>query len=114
MQIVCDNVSEFMEWFRYREIGPLIGQMREKFSQISRNELEKFFVGPRKDASCKDVMVPMVNRLVNKLLHCVIKNVNTVAKEHGSTKAAELFDSIVQQSEEITSETGKKRDESEV
>ncbi len=107
MQIVYENVSEFMEWFRSREIGPLIGQMREKFLQIGQNELEKFFVGSRKDASCKDVMVPMVNRLVNKLLHCVIKNVNTVAKEHGSAKAAKLIDSIVQQAEETSREANK-------
>jgi len=33
----------------------------------------------------------MVNRVVNKLLHCVIKNVNTIAKENGATEAARLL-----------------------
>jgi glutamyl-tRNA reductase len=53
----------------------------------------------------------MVHRIVNKLLHCVIKNVNSVAKEHGPTEAAKLVDTIVQQAEEITAEVnGKVKD----
>jgi hypothetical protein len=52
----------------------------------------------------------MVNRVVNKLLHCVIKNVNLVAKENGATEAAKLVDSIVRQAEEIMSEPGGKED----
>ena len=43
----------------------------------------------------------MVNRIVNKLLHCVIKNVNVVAKKHGPAEAAKLVDSIVRQAQEI-------------
>ena len=46
----------------------------------------------------------MVNRVVNKLLHCVIKNVNVVAKEDGATEAAKLVDTIVRQAEEIISD----------
>jgi glutamyl-tRNA reductase len=55
-------------------------------------------------------MEDMVNRVVNKLLHCVIKNVNLVAKENGATEAAKLVDSIVRQAEEIMSEPGSKED----
>jgi len=101
MQVICENVTEFMDWFRAREIGPLIGQMKEKFARISQNELERFFVGARQEASCRKVMEVMVNRIVNKLLHCVIKNVNVVAKKHGPAEAAKLVDSIVRQAEEI-------------
>lgn len=108
MQIVYENVAEFIDWFGAMDIGPLIGQMREKFAQISSNELEKFFVGTREDASCKEVMESMVKRIVNKLLHCVIKNVNTVAKEHGPAEAAKLADSFVQQADEISSEPSEK------
>jgi glutamyl-tRNA reductase len=84
--------------------------MKEKFAQIGKNEMERFFVGSREDASCKDVMELMVNRVVNKLLHCVIKNVNTIAKENGATEAARFVDSIVQQAEKITSELNNKED----
>jgi glutamyl-tRNA reductase len=103
-EIVLENVTEFMEWFGAKDIGPLIGRMKEQFAQIGKNEMERFFVGVREEASCKEVMEEMVNRVVNKLLHCVIKNVNVVAKENGATEAAKLLDSIVRQAEEITSD----------
>ncbi len=104
MEIVLENVTEFLEWFGAKDIGPLIGRMKEQFAQIGKNEMERFFVGCRQDASCKEVMEAMVNRVVNKLLHCVIKNVNAVAKENGATEAARLVAHIVRQAEEITSE----------
>ncbi len=104
MQIIYENVIEFMDWFKVRDIGPLIGQMREKFAEISQSELKRFFVGARHEASCKEVMEAMVNRIVNKLLHCVIKNVNVVAKKHGPAEAAKLAESIVRQAEEISDE----------
>jgi glutamyl-tRNA reductase len=110
MQIVHESVAGFMNWFGARDIGPLIGQMKKQFSQISQNEMEKFFVGTRQEASCKEVMEVMVKRIVNKLLHCVIKNVNIVAKEDGVAEAAKLVDSIVRQAEEISSESSKKED----
>ena len=110
MEIVLENVMDFTEWFGSRDIGPLIGQMKKQFKQIGDNEMERFFVGVRQDASCREVMEAMVNRVVNKLLHCVIKNVNLVARENGATEAAKLLDSIVRQAEEIMSEPGGKED----
>jgi glutamyl-tRNA reductase len=92
-----------MDWFKARDIGPLIGQMKEKFQQISQDELMRFFVGKRQDASCRDVMEPMVHRIVNRLLHCVIENINVVAKKQGPAEAAKLIESIVKQAEEIAS-----------
>ncbi|HUS72302.1 MAG TPA: glutamyl-tRNA reductase [Sedimentisphaerales bacterium] len=108
MQIIYENVTEFIDWFRARDIGPLIGQMKEKFDQISRDELERFFVGARQDASCREMMETMMKRVVNKLLHCVIKNVDVVAKKHGPAEAAKLVDSIVRQAEEISAEPNNK------
>ena len=51
----------------------------------------------------------MVNRLVNRLVHCVIKNVNAVAKEQGPAEAARLVNSIVRQAEEISAEPNNKK-----
>ncbi len=107
MEIIEENITEFMDWFGARDIGPLIGQMKEKFARISRSELERFFVGARKDADCREVLETMVNRVVNKLLHCVIENIDTVAKESGTAEAARLADSIVRRAEEISSSTGR-------
>ncbi len=102
-EIVLEHVTEFMDWYGAKDIGPLIGQMKEQFAQIGKNEMDRFFVGVREEASCKEVMEEMVNRVVNKLLHCVIKNVNNVARENGPTEAAKLVDTIVRQAEEIAS-----------
>jgi len=111
MEIIFENVTDFMDWFGARDIGPLIGQMKEQFVRISQNELEQFFVGTRQEASCRQVMEAMVNRIVNKLLHCVIKNIDNTAKENGATEAAKLVDSIVRQAEKISSEPESKEDE---
>jgi glutamyl-tRNA reductase len=112
-RIVLEHVTEFMEWYGAKDIGPLIGQMKQQFAQISRNEMDRFFVGVREEASCKEVLEEMVNRIVNKLLHCVIKNVDAVAKENGATEAAKLVDTIVRQAEEIASEpNGQENDKS--
>lgn len=109
-EIIEQSVAEFMDWFGARDIGPLIGQLKEKFARISQNELERFFVGVRKDADCKKALETMVSRVVNKLLHCVIKDIDTVAKEKGTAEAAKLVDSIVQRAEEIASESESKED----
>ena len=45
LEIVYAGAGEFMDWFHAKDIGPLIGRMKEEFQQISRKELERFFVG---------------------------------------------------------------------
>jgi glutamyl-tRNA reductase len=110
MEIILENVTDFTDWFVSKDIGPLIGRMKKQFKQIGENEMEQFFVGVRQEASCREVMEAMVNRIVNKLLHCVIKNVNNVARENGATEAAKLVDSIVKQAEEIMSAPSDKED----
>lgn len=110
MEIVLENVADFMDWFSARDIGPLIGRMKEQFVRISQNEIEQFSFGTRQEASCRETIEIMMNRVVNKLLHCVIKNVNTIAKENGATEAARFVDSIVRQAEKISSEINHKED----
>jgi len=82
--------------------------MKERFGQISQNELEQFLSRTSQDAPCRKLAKLMVDRIVNKLLHCVIKNVNFVAREHGPSEAVKLVDSIVRQAEEISSESTNK------
>ena len=111
MDIVYKNATDFIDWLGAKDIGPLIGQMKEQFIRISQSELDQFFVGERQDASCKENLQMMVNRVVNKLLHCVIQNVNTIAKENGAAEAAKYVDSIVQHAEKISSELKNKGDQ---
>jgi len=103
LEIVYANAAEFMDWLRAKDVGPLIGRMKDEFRQISRKELERFFVGVRHEASCRPSMEAMVDRVVNKLVHCVIKNVDAVAKESGPAEAAKLVDTICRQAREIAS-----------
>ncbi|MCK4998841.1 MAG: glutamyl-tRNA reductase [Anaerohalosphaera sp.] len=104
IEIICGKVSEFMDWFDTMDIGPLIGRMKNAFYQVKQEEMDKFFVGPRSEACCKDTMNATVHRVVNKLLHCVIKNINTVAKEKGAGAAAKLAKDIVEHAEFIVGE----------
>ena len=110
MEIIDKEVDVFIQWLLTREIGPLIGKLSEQFSQISQAEMDRFFVGIRHEASCRDVLEMTVNRIVNKLLHCVIENVNTVAKEASPLEAEKLIDRIVKHAEAITSETSGPKD----
>jgi glutamyl-tRNA reductase len=107
LEIVYAEAAQFMDWFHAKDIGPLIGRMKDEFREISRRELERFLTGPRQQASCRIPLEEMVDRVVNKLLHCVIQNVNTVAKEASPTEAAKLVDTILKQAREISCQAGR-------
>ena len=109
VEIIFEKVGEFMDWFETMDIGPLIGQIKNSFEKIRQNELERFFVGSREAASCKAMMEATVGRIVNKLLHCVIKNINTVAKKQGPGEATELASSIVKHADEIVTDDNDKK-----
>jgi glutamyl-tRNA reductase len=108
--IVDKETANFMDWFNARDIGRLIGQMQEKFTKISHDELERFLTGGKRDTDCRDSTEAMVDRVVNKLFHCVVKNINTVAKEHGPGEAVKLADNIVRNAEQIVTEVINARD----
>jgi len=103
IHIIDKSVTDFMNWFRARDIGPLIGQMSQRFAQIGQKELDHFFAELGQDVPCREAAESMVKHIVNRLLHCVIKNVDVVAKKHGPAEAAKLVNNIVQQAEEISS-----------
>ena len=104
LTVVQENMREFMEWFAVRDLGPQIGQLKAALSQISQKELDRFFVGARENASCRNVLNPMVNRVVNKILFCFIKYINTTAKEKGIAEAKNVVKQIVTQAGQITAE----------
>jgi glutamyl-tRNA reductase len=101
MHMVRQGRIDFMEWFRHQDIGPLIGKMRDQFGLIAEAEMKQFFTGYRQEASCRPLLEMMVRRVVNKLVHCLIQNVNTVAHRHGSSEAASLLEAITRKAEEI-------------
>jgi glutamyl-tRNA reductase len=101
VEIICQGVSDYMEWFARRDIGPLIGKMKRAFENIQKGEMEKFFAGEREQACCKDMMDATVSRVVNKLLHCVIQNIDTVASQQGPRDAVRLAESILEHAESV-------------
>jgi glutamyl-tRNA reductase len=101
LRIIDENLCSFMDWFRARDIGPVIGEMKDTFERIGQKEVENFFVGVRQDASRREVMDAMIHRIVNKLLHGVIKNIDLILQKYGSAEAAKLANDIVQHAEEV-------------
>ena len=96
-EIIEDNVNSFMDWFGIMDIGPLIGQMRRKFHQISESELRRFLAGESNITPLqKQKTEAAVNRIVDKLTHRLINNFYTVAQTYGPAEAGHLIESIIQ------------------
>jgi len=96
-EIIADNVVGFMDWFGVMDIGPLIGKLRKRFHQLSKAELESFLTGESDITTMqKQKMEAAVNRIVDKLLHRLINNVYTVAREYGPNEAGHLIKSIIE------------------
>lgn len=111
IEIICAKVAEFMDWLGSMDIGPIIGRIKQNFERIRQDEVEKFFTGDRQEASCQDAMSATVSRVVNKLLHCVIKNISVVAKEHNPAEAAKLAGNIAEHAEEIIDKDNSKQED---
>ena len=105
MRIVEESVNEFMDWLRTKDVGPLIGRMRQKFTQMSQKEQEQFFAEPNEGVSCETPDELMVNRAVNRMLHRVIKDIDTVAQKKGPAEAVKMVNDIIRQTEKISSES---------
>ena len=71
--------------------------------QISDRELDHYFGSRPEEASSRDALEPMVKRIVNKLLYCLIKNVNVVAKEQGRSEALKTVGRVVSHANELSS-----------
>ena len=104
VEIICRATAEFMEWFSMIDIGPIIGQIKEAFDKIKQEQLCGFFAGSRAEADCKCEMDATVNRVVGKILHCVIKNIDHVAQSHGPDSAARFAKNILNDAENIVNE----------
>lgn len=87
-----------------RDLGPQIGELKEAFTQISHREVSRFFVGTREQAHCRNTLEPMVNRVTNKFLFCLVKHINTLAKEQGPRQAAKMVEQLKQQAARIVAE----------
>jgi len=101
IKIIFEKVAEFMGWFETRDIGPLKGRIKETFERIRHEEMEKFFAAQKEIPHCKGEINAAVSRVMNKLLHCVIRNIDVVAEEQGCENAIEHAARIIEHAEEI-------------
>ena len=100
--IIEKKVSEFMQWFSIRDIGPLVGQMKQRFHQIARNELQRFFAEQEENHFLdREAVEAVVERIINRLAHGLIEDINVVAKRHGQEEAAKLVNSILEKAEDL-------------
>ncbi|MEN8127190.1 MAG: glutamyl-tRNA reductase [Planctomycetota bacterium] len=104
IHIIHRYVSDFMDWFLMRDVGPLVGRVKAAFEQIRDIEMDKFFVGPRQNAECKQQMDAAIGRIINKLCHCVINNIDLISKEHGPEEAEKFAENILTNANDIISE----------
>jgi glutamyl-tRNA reductase len=103
IEIICQGVSEYMEWFVRRDIGPLIGKMKAAFENIQKSEIEKLLADHHAHVIGKDDIDETSGRVVNKLLHCVIENIEQVASDQSPGEAVRLAESILAQAEGVAS-----------
>ncbi len=106
--IIYESVSAFMDWFGTHQVGPVIGQIKEAFEAISELEMRKFFAGLRQEAHCRETMEASIRRVVSKLCHCVIKNIDLLSREHGPEEAQRFAQHILDNAQQIISEDIKK------
>jgi glutamyl-tRNA reductase len=99
--LIYRSASDFMHWFASRELGPLIGRMRQRFNEIAAEELNGFLSVPRTDVPSREDIGLMLSRIVGKLSHCVIEQVDSINRRHGTADAARFLESVLEHAEEV-------------
>jgi len=97
--IISEKTAEFMDWFARRDIGPAIGLMKEVFDEVGQKEIRRI-LGAEYPVRHKEEIEQVTSRIVNKLSHCVIENINLMAREWGADEAAKLVDGIIAHAKE--------------
>jgi glutamyl-tRNA reductase len=68
--IIDKQVHGFLDWYRSRQVTPVIESLRRRANEIARNEVEKALNRlPYADEHTEQVIQLLAHRLVNKLLH---------------------------------------------
>ena len=89
-QVINQSTSEFMDWLRMRQIGPLIGAMKQRFNYLF------YDVGESRLG-----MKPAgrdVKHIFNRRLNYLIRQVKILARQQGTDEARKVVNDIMQQS----------------
>lgn len=81
-QLIVEEMEVFIEWFRTREIAPLINQLRSQAEAVAQSEVEQTLRRlPGLSKHEQAVLNQMAHRIVNKLLHAPTMNLKTRAAD---------------------------------
>lgn len=89
IEIICDHTAEFMDWFETREIGPLIGQIKDALERVQ-----------------DDTELQAMGNGVSKALHSVATSIRAIAKQRGVSQAEQFAQHIVAHAGDILREGG--------
>lgn len=99
-RIIRESTLDFMEWLDVMDLGPLLGQVKDKFHDISQKELIRFMASQTEmSEEVKQKIEKLINRMVNKQMHCLIHNLDEMARENNSAGALDLVNRILQHSD---------------
>ncbi|MDI6828805.1 MAG: glutamyl-tRNA reductase, partial [Armatimonadota bacterium] len=109
--LIDEQVSEFMRWFRTRDVVPIIAELREKYEEICDSEVKKL---RRKLQHLSDeewnAIVATARSIVRKVIHQPLTCIKQYAEfENSSEKldfVRELFGLQIEESEAKEDEAG--------
>ena len=84
--IVEQQVTEFLNWSRQREVGPTIDRLYQRYHEVAQAEVSRTINKlPNLSTAERDVVENLARRIVNKLLHDPIQTLKESDGLHGST-----------------------------
>lgn len=86
--IVQDEVTKFVNWYRSLDVTPTIVALRNKFEGIRKKELEKTFsLHPNLSEKEKQSLEALTSAIINKILHTPL----TLLKQTNEEAMADLY-----------------------
>ncbi len=86
--IVDEQLSRFLDWYHGHRLAPVMAELREKYEQIRRTELET--VRTRLDPAQQEEFDRLTGRMVRKLLHAPTVGMKRLGRDHGDALVDEL------------------------
>jgi glutamyl-tRNA reductase len=108
-QIIAENAHDFMEWLQIKDLGPLFGQMRDKFQEMSQKELACFFAGNQDlTAEQKQQVQKLIYRQVNRQIHLLFETLGELAKKTDTRDITRLLQGIIDTHEQQEDRDGQR------
>ena len=107
LQIIMKKAADFMDWFRVKDIGPLVGEMKVIFDKIGQRQVKNFFTAAIENEPYRDSVELMMRQSVDRIFHCVIKEIKSLAKERNPVEVMEFVNGIVQNAKDTLNQDEK-------